>query len=51
MNETRSFWRFQLVAALKVATRSSSTAARSGEQARSCIGPGTKITVLPATEN
>src|ERR1700738_3315264 len=51
INDTRSPRRFQVAASLSAATSSSSACARAGGQSRSCSGPGTKITVLPATEN
>src|SRR5260370_24561280 len=51
MTDTESPWRFQVAASLSAATSSSSAWASAGGQARSCKGPATKITVLPATEN
>ena len=48
---TKSPCRFQVAASLSAATSSSSACALAGGQARSSIGPATKITVLPATEN
>src|ERR1700719_2965586 len=51
MKETNSPCRFQVAASLKAATNSSSACARAGGQSWSSSGPGTKITVLPATEN
>src|SRR6201984_297481 len=51
MKDTASPRRLQVAASLKPAKIASPACACAGVQSRACSWPGTKITVLPATEN